>query len=377
MTNKLNSYDGWSPLREVVLGTARNFYSHSRDISFDVFFQDNVSPVHSYYPRVTPKSAAKPATHSIKEQYVDELVEDLEEISGTLQRLGITVHRPLDIDPTLSSVQTPFWEDTVLPALNLRDNTLIIGDEIIETSPMLRSRYFETQFLKNTFSEYFKRGCRWTPMPRPLMTDASFDTTYTDRSVGNTQHIEVSSESPFDVGHEMMIDGAQCLRAGNDIFVNVANANHLLGFEWLKRHLKGRFAVHRIDALTANHIDSMVLALRPGLLLVRHAGVRDLLPEKLQRWDMVIAPEPDPMDFPAYDDDDLVLTSPFIDLNILSLDEETVLVNESATKLIGTLEGAGFTCVPVRHRHRRIFGGGLHCFTLDAVREGGPADYFA
>jgi glycine amidinotransferase len=71
----------------------------------------------------------------------------------------------------------------------------------------------------------------------------------------------------------------------------------------------------------------------------------------------------------------LVLTSPFIDLNVLSVDPDTVLVNEASPDLQRTLEKNGFTTVPVRHRHRRIFGGGLHCFTLDTVRDGGPEDY--
>lgn len=40
-----------------------------------------------------------------------------------------------------------------------------------------------------------------------------------------------------------------------------------------------------------------------------------------------------------------------------------------------TLEKHRFTVVPVRHRHRRLFGGGFHCFTLDTVRAAGPEDY--
>jgi N-dimethylarginine dimethylaminohydrolase len=35
----------------------------------------------------------------------------------------------------------------------------------------------------------------------------------------------------------------------------------------------------------------------------------------------------------------------------------------------------GFTVVPVRHRHRRLFGGGFHCFTLDTVRDGPVENY--
>jgi hypothetical protein len=54
---------------------------------------------------------------------------------------------------------------------------------------------------------------------------------------------------------------------------------------------------------------------------------------------------------------DLVLTSPYIDLNVLSIDEDTVLVNEDCTGVRKMLDAAGFTTVPVRHRHRRLFGG--------------------
>jgi glycine amidinotransferase len=133
--------------------------------------------------------------------------------------------------------------------------------------------------------------------------------------------------------------------------------------------------IHRIYQLTDSHIDSCVLALRPGVLLVRSPGVLDYLPASLRKWKAIVAPEPSESNFPTYDDDDLVLTSPFIDLNVLSVDPDTVLVNEASPDLQRTLEKNGFTTVPVRHRHRRIFGGGLHCFTLDTVRDGGPEDY--
>jgi glycine amidinotransferase len=124
-----------------------------------------------------------------------------------------------------------------------------------------------------------------------------------------------------------------------------------------------------------NHIDSMLLALRPGVFLARHAGLRDMLPDAFQSWKFIVPPEPDPGSFPTYDDTDLVLTSPYIDINVLSLDEQRVLVNADCTGLIKTLEGEGFIVIPVRHRHRRLFGGGFHCFTLDMRRAGGPEDY--
>jgi glycine amidinotransferase len=381
MVMKLNSFDEWSPLREVILGSAANYTSHARDLSFDLFFQDNVSRVHSYYPRVTSVAGDRapdaPVHSPIKQRYVDELNEDVEAMAKVLESLSVTVHRPMELAAETAEVQSLSWSATVLPPLNIRDNTLVVGDEIIETPPMLRARYFETQFLTPVFADYFRQGARWTVMPRPLLTDSSFDPSYSDRSVGNTELAGEPEPTPYDVGHEIMIDGAQCLRLGRDLVVNIATENHAMACDWLERHLAGRFRVHRMHRLTANHIDSMVLALRPGQLLVRSPEVADFLPEALRRWDMIVAPEPEETDFPPYDDNDLILTSPYIDLNVLSIGPDTVLVNEACPQLMRTLEQHGFTVVPVRHRHRRLFGGGLHCFTLDTVRDGGAEDYLS
>jgi glycine amidinotransferase len=382
----LNSYDEWSPLKEVVVGSARNYIAHDRDLSFDLFFheniiRDNVIRTEWYYPRLSLPSpnaddSARRAHISIKQRYVEELIEDIEGLVKTLESLSIRVKRPLELHEDTNEVRTLAWAASVVPPLNLRDNTLILGDEIIETSPMIRSRYFETQFLKPIFLEYFRQGARWTVMPRPLMTDASFDPSYADSTVGGPmQIIRNPQPSPYDVGFELMFDAAQCLRLGRDLVVNIANDNHRMGCDWLERHVGSRFRIHRVFRLSDSHIDSMVLALRPGTLLVRSKQVAEFLPEPLRKWELIVPPPPSTNNFPSYDDDDLLLTSLYIDLNVLSVSPDTVLVNEACPELMRTLERAHFTVVPVRHRHRRLFGGGFHCFTLDTVREGGMEDY--
>jgi glycine amidinotransferase len=374
---QLNSYDSWSPLREVVLGSADNYTSHERELSFDIFFHDETPYSRIYYPRHVTPGAAPQNRARIKQRYVEELREDVEGMAEIFAQLSVTVHRPLPLDAAIGEVRTPAFAAAVVPPLNVRDNSIVFGDEIIETSPLVRSRYFETQFLKPVFAEYFRRGARWTVMPRPMMTDASFDLSYVAEATKPGSLIEPVSDpqpSPYDTGFEMMIDGAQCLRLGRDVFVNVSNANHALGFDWLERHLQGRFRVHQLHRLADSHIDSTVLALRPGLLLVRTPAVAERLPKALRAWDMIFPPEPEDNNFPDYDDDDLILTSRYIDLNVLSISPDTVMVNAACPELARTLERRGFTVVPVRHRHRRLFGGGLHCFTLDTVREGSAAE---
>ncbi|MEV0327364.1 glycine amidinotransferase [Micromonospora echinospora] len=382
----LNSFDEWSPLREVIVGSASNYTSHERELSFDLFFHDNIAGDNAsrsewYYPRLTATGSSSDSSGSgrvpIKQRYVDELNEDVEGLAATLAGLGVTVHRPMAVQPSTSEIRTLGWNASVVPPLNVRDNTLIAGNEIIETPPMIRSRYFETQFLTPVFHRYFEQGARWTVMPRPLMTDASFDLSYARESTvgGPTEPIGDPQPSPYDVGLEMMFDGAQVLRLGRDLVVNISSANHAMACDWLERHLDGRFRIHRVYRLSDSHIDSMVLALRPGTLLVRSEAVAEKLPEALRSWDRIVPPPPEEDAFPRYNDEDLVLTSPFIDLNVLSVDPDTVLVNEVCVGLARTLEKHRFTVVPVRHRHRRLFGGGFHCFTLDTVREGGPEDY--
>ncbi|MDN0193986.1 glycine amidinotransferase [Streptomyces sp. S.PNR 29] len=377
----LNSFDEWSPLKEIIVGSADGYTSHERELSFDLFFHDNISRSEWYYPRLSARDDTGEASGKsrIKQRYVDELTEDIEGIVSALESLSVKVHRPMPLAKDTVEVRTLDWSAAVVPPLNIRDNTLIAGDEIIETPPMIRSRYFETQFLTPVFADYFRQGARWTVMPRPLMTDASFDLSYARSTTvgGPMEPIADEQPSAYDVGHEMMFDGAQCLRLGRDLLVNVSNANHALACDWLERHLRGRFRIHRTYRLSDSHIDSMILALRPGKLLVRSKAVADFLPGPLRRWDMIVPPEPTDSNFPRYEDDDLVLTSPYIDLNVLSVDPDTVLVNEACPELMRTLEQHGFTVVPVRHRHRRIFGGGFHCFTLDTVRDAGPEDYLS
>lgn len=373
----LKSHDEWSQLKEVIVGSAANYTSHDRELSFDIFFHENLFRSDWAYPRLKASTAPRDRTWEIKQRYVDELNEDVEELVTTLKSLGIVVHRPIPLPPNTPAIKGFGWEAMPVPALNIRDNTLILGDEIIETPPAVRGRYLETRLLAPVFKHYFDKGARWTTMPRPMLCDRSFDLSYardTETTLGGpTEPIEDPQPSPFDVGYEMMFDGAQCLRLGRDLLMNIANANHALAVDWLERHLEGRYRVHRAFRMSDNHIDSMILALRPGIFLGRHAGLREFLPEPFKKWKLIVPPKP--AVFPTYDEGDLLLTSPYIDLNVLSVSPTTLLANRDCVDLIRTLEQEGFEVIPVRHRHRRLFGGGFHCFTLDTVRESELEDY--
>jgi hypothetical protein len=65
------------------------------------------------------------------------------------------------------------------------------------------------------------------------------------------------------------------------------------------------------------------------------------------------------------------------DVNVLVLDEHHVCVSQPDNKIVNTfLKKHNMEPVYVPWRHRYFWDGGLHCITLDLVREGKQQDYF-
>ena len=70
------------------------------------------------------------------------------------------------------------------------------------------------------------------------------------------------------------------------------------------------------------------------------------------------------------------MSSPWVGMNFLSVDQATVVVDERQANLIKLLEKHKFTVVPIKMRHIYTQGGGIHCATLDTVRESKLENYF-
>lgn len=373
----LNSFNEWGRLREVVVGNPFPDVDYLADFSFYHFHFDNLRS-HIDMVRgsaVTDKSAS---LLKFRPDYLEELKEDIEGFVSALQDFGVNVLRPKQIDPDKMTLDLPYWRTSVWPALNVRDRVLITGNTFVETTPCIRARYLETDLLKEIFYGFFQQGATWLSMPRPILTDTSFDVSYIEGSPYKSASRELVSHREnchYDVGFEMLMDAANCLRIGKDIIVNVADQNQELAFQWLVRTLGHTFTFHRLESLTDNHIDSYVIIIRPGLLLVRNAAVLDKLPSFMRKWEYIVAPEPNADAFPTYDVESLAITSRYIDTNVLSVDSNTVIANSLNPNLIRALEQRGVEVIPVRHRHRRLFGGGFHCFTLDTNRDSELVSY--
>ena len=367
------SENEWSPLREVVVGSAFKDYAFDIDLSFKLFFKDN----YGWGSRYGTADRVQ-----IKQKYVDELQEDIEGLVDVLTGLGVNVHRPNDLKKIVS-VTTPNWKTQQIPTLNVRDQTIILGNNIVETSPCQRPRYFENDLLKDIFYEAMLDGAGWHVMPRPIMTDNSFDQELInykvrlDQSQDKVKFVDkeffldakhlIPNENDLKV-HEMMIDGAQIVRFGKDLIINIANKNHYLGYLWFKRHFP-EYNFHPIHCVHDTHLDTLIVPLCEGTLLLRSPQFLEYLPEFLKDWKIIYPPEINFDSFPKYDKTDAILTSPYIDCNVLSIDGNKIITNELFPELSEVLYNEGFDPVPVRHRHRRIFAGGFHCFTIDLLRK--------
>ena len=360
MNCPVNSYDEWSPLEEVIVGDGLPPSLPALDFSFKVFFHDNICD---------KKRFEEDSHQYITKRHVKEHKEDIDNFASILEDLGVTVRRP-KVPNLVHRTKTPNWESTVYPSLNVRDLTMIVGDTIIETSPMCRWRYFETDYLKHLFLEYFNRGAKWIQSPRPLLLDQSFDLSYFGEGQGK---LDNKIKNPMACGHEIMFDAANCLRLGDHILMNVSCENHKLGAKWLQSQLGEKFKVICVN-WTDSHIDSTFLPIRPGLAIVMVPNL--VLPKIFDNWDIIYIPMRD-RSLEEYESQGIRLASPRIGLNFLSISPELIICHDQYEKALSVaLKKYKVEVISCPIRHCELFSGAHHCLTLDVRRRGGLESYF-
>lgn len=358
----VNSHDGWSPLEEVIVGTPYHL-GYSNDVSFKLFFWNGLR-MKANASVDGPWTISEGSDFEVR--LTEECAEDTAALVSVLENEGVVVRRPEELKECVE-FSTPEWSSALEHSVMPRDPFIVIGDEIIETAPLVRSRVFEWQLYQELFTEYFLSGARWTVAPRSRLLPENFDYSYV-RSRGYEERV------PEQLRYEIMFDGAQILRAGRDLVFNCSTENHRMGLTWLRRHLGDDYRVHEIN-ITDNHLDAEIAALRPGVLLLNDKLDVGKLPEFLRSWKVIRHVPKRVQIAPGSFSGRPVLASSYLGMNVLSLDEQKILVEESETDLIRDLEAAGFTPIPCRWRHGRLIAGSFHCMTLDIRRSGTLQDY--
>lgn len=359
MTGPVHSNNEWEPLREVIVGSVQG----------------------AVYPEHGPLLAAQGDPGwlwryqgtLVEEDLVEAAQEQLDGLVKVLRQQGVTVHRP-DPQPHNLPYESPWWRCRGgWNSANPRDLFLVVGDTILECASPLRHRYFEPLAYHRLMTDYLRRGARWLAAPRPMLHDALYDHGPMAAALAGQppRHPEAlpPGQAPQPALRELepVFEAADFVRCDEDIFMIHSQVTNSLGLAWVRRALGPAYKVHVLATRCPKpcHIDTTFLPLAPGKALVHPAWLVDV-PEALKHWTLIPAPRPvyaedSPMASPYF-------TSQWLSMNVLSLDEQHIFVDEQQEALMRLLDEHGFTPIPLPFDCVGAFGGSFHCATLDIRR---------
>lgn len=311
--------------------------------------------------------------YKIDEQKLHERKHDMDVFASQLESYWVKVTRPDELTK-IQTFKTPYFFWVLTPVSNPRDRVLVCWKHLIETPVMVRKRYFENNLMYHLFQDYcLNKWFNWISAPYPILDYQRFD----DKNRRETRDFQ-----NFDTGaYDIAFDAAQILKVTpTDMIMNITSYNHENGATWLQKVLDALntwITIHKVYQLDDNHIDGVLMVLREGVFLVNNDYVKSprlndvskIMPEKFKNWKYIYL-EDEPKDIDDTHKDYLKICSTRgAFTNVLPLDEHRVFVNQDAVKTIQVLEKNWFEVIPVQFRHSEIFGGWLHCATLDIDRE--------
>lgn len=366
---KLNSHNEWDTLKEIIVGMP--------NARANLIFKRKLS-------RKEIEEAEKLAHEAFPNWLIEEIREDLNGLCDIIKEFGAKVYRP-NTTNLHKIFTTPHFTASTESAYNARDLYLIVGDTVIEGPSQERARYFESQSYYDIMYHYFNEDSKWISAPKPRLEEGYMIQFFED----DKKYITLSED-------EFLFEPANTVRIGKDLLYLVSRSGNELGAKWLQRVLGNDYTVHTTDEIyKSSHIDSTVLCLRPKLVMLNASRVNEgNCPSIFKNWDKIwfndIIPYPKMVtDFHrrvrvkvynkllklGVESNINGIASPWIGMNFLSLDSKTIIVDKIQTKLIDVLEKHGFNCIPISFRYSYLMGG-IHCSTLDTVRDSKLEGYF-
>jgi glycine amidinotransferase/scyllo-inosamine-4-phosphate amidinotransferase 1 len=304
----IDSRNEWDPLQAIIVGSA----THANWPTSD--------PVFAEEGKKTTWSQTPVPSGPVPVDIIDQANRELDVLSETLVRYGITVYRPQLMD---------FVSEQGMYNYCPRDRLLVWKDIIVDVNMMYPCRNQEIQ----NYTRLLEQARQVVIMPR-------------------------------DQG--MILDAANVCRLGDTwLFLESASGNRE-AYEWLSAQFPA-VNIELCNFYAGVHIDSTVVPLREGLVLLNADRVNEAnCPRALKDWqkiwvtDDMIVPQP----FYQYP-----YASKWIAMNMLVLDPETVILDAAQTQLITILRQHGIDTIALTLSHSRTLGGGFHCVTLDTRRQ--------
>lgn len=334
---------------------------------------------------------------AIPSQIIEEVSEDLLNYEVALKSLGVDVIRP----PRISS--KPIYETDVFYSFgrdfyNLRDLHIVFGKQIVSSSPSQPNRILEISELRNFVAKVASElDLDFIACPTPRLIN---DPVYPNirNSYGDLEYSEEALATNLgsitqEIWHrltenEILFDAANIVRYNGKALYLVSSTGNMKAFEWLKLNIPD-FSFYMTDVYRSSHIDSTILPLNEETFLVNSVRVNaSNIPQSIRDKKILyfsdVARIPDAeiafhqqyratagaqLETLGFQSNLLDMSSPWAGMNVLSINSKTVMVESNQTQLMRFLESGGFEVVPIRMRHAYTMLGGLHCTTLDLVRD--------
>ena len=335
---KISTRNEYGKLKSVILGRPNGANWPTGDIFFD-----RMNQLSTY--------KGKLQKGPIGDKIVQEANDDLYRMKDQLQDHGVKVYRPETLDYTRTVTHAEHMTSG-MHSYSARDLILTVGNMAIECPTPFISRYREFEAYDVIKQEAMRDGCNWIAAPRARMEDAE--------CVNRNGRIKLTERYPiFDAANVLKFDDKL-------LYLKTSTANDA-GAEWLQKVVGTEFEVVKWDKVYAHaHIDSTLISLKKDMILINASRVNndDLLPKFLKGHKKMLVEDMEEGEFINFP-----YASKWIGMNLLSINEETVMVDPIQINLIEQLKANGFDCIPVPLRHSRTLGGGHHCVTCDLERK--------
>ena len=301
----ISSYNEWSPLKKIVVGSAT-------DANWPV-----TDPVFAKEGEKTTWKESPVPRGPVPQWIIDEANEDLDGLATTLMSLGVEVVRP---DPLNFQIHNGMYN--YCP----RDRLLVHGSTVVDPAMMYPCRDMELQ----CYHDIVDSADRYLFMPR---------------------------------NKGFILDAANVCRLGDKmLFLESASGNRR-AYDWLCEQFPD-VTIELCNFYAGVHIDSTIVPLREGLVMLNASRVNfDNVPRVFDGWHKIWINEVVAQGFYEYP-----YASKWIAMNMLVVDPHTVICDRNQPELIKTLRSYKFEVIPLELRHSRTLGGGFHCVTLDLQR---------
>jgi len=315
----------------------------------------------------------------------EETLEDLEKYKETLQQFGVKVIQP-KMDPNERFLDNP---ERPRGPLQPRDAQLVIGNELVFTwtdHPAIK------RALLGYSNENTVNGIKTDANTYSIMQGDDWPS-YEDYLNNNY------SNAPEDL-EDIFLPAPNITVVGKDIYVDIIHGFN--NTSWQQKFGKD-FRTTSLEI--GGHNDACFGLLKPGAIL----SLSDIqtYSETFPGWDVCYLPDASWEQVEAFtklkeandgkwwvpgeeDNDEFThfvntwlndwvgyVEETVFDVNILVIDEHHVCVSNPNNEQVNAfLKKHNMEPVYVPWRHRFFWDGGLHCITLDLVRQGTQKDYF-